>query len=103
MGGEEATYAQLLGGPVTDLNVMTRRGRRRSTLGRRILRAGLTLHTLEVITVLIPMESLRIEHEGVEQIVQPRDAVMLRGKSALQVTPNDTNTTLYIVEITTNK
>jgi len=97
--GELPAYAELLAGPVTDLNVMTRRGRFRSSIEAHTLSAPVTLHNNEVSTVLIATELVDVEYRGVEHKLQPRDAVLLRGESAARLACRAAPAIFYVIEI----
>lgn len=98
LAGELPVHAELKSGPVTDLNVMTRRGRIRSTLEPHPLSAPVTVHNSESSTVLIATELVDIEYEGVEHRLQARDAVLLRGESAARLAPRAAPAILYVIE-----
>jgi environmental stress-induced protein Ves len=97
--GELPAYAELVTGPVTDLNVMTRRGRFRSSIEAHTLSAPVTFHNSEVSTVLIATELVDIEYQGVEHKLQPRDAVLLRGESAARLASRAAPAIVYVIEI----
>lgn len=99
LAGELPTYAEVISGPVTDLNVMTRRGRFRSGIESRTLSAPVTVHNSAVSTVLIATELVDIEYQGVEHKLQPRDAVVLRGESAARLSPRAAPAIVYVIEI----
>jgi environmental stress-induced protein Ves len=97
--GELPAYAELVAGPVTDLNVMTRRGRFRSSIEAHTLSAPVTFHNNEVSTVLIATGLVDIEYQGVEHKLQPRDAVLLRGESAARLASRAAPAIVYVIEI----
>jgi uncharacterized protein len=97
--GELPAYAELVTGPVTDLNVMTRRGRFRSSIEAHTLSVPVTFHNNEVSTVLIATELVDIEYQGVEHKLQPRDAVLLRGESAARLASRAAPAIVYVIEI----
>jgi hypothetical protein len=97
--GELPAYAELIAGPVTDLNVMTRRGRFRSHIEAHTLSAPVTVHNNEVSTVLIATELVDIEYQGLEHKLQPRDAVVLRGASAARLASRAAPAIFYVIEI----
>jgi environmental stress-induced protein Ves len=99
LAGELQTYAELISGPVTDLNVMTRRGRFRSSIELRTLNAPVTVHNSEASTVLIATELVDVEYQGVEHKLQPRDAVVLRGESAARLASRAAPAIFYVIEI----
>jgi uncharacterized protein len=99
LAGELPTYAELISGPVTDLNVMTRRGRFRSTIEPHTLSAPVTVHNSESSTVLIATELVDVEYQGVEHKLQPRDAVLLRGESAARIAARASPAIVYVIEI----
>jgi environmental stress-induced protein Ves len=71
---DEETHAVLIGGPVTDLNVMTRRGR--------------VTHTVERIALSGPMET-SIE-QGTNLLFCAEGEVAIRGENEVQLGPRDT-------------
>ena len=99
LAGELPTYADVISGPVTDLNVMTRRGRFRSSIESRTLSAPVTVHNSAASTVLIATELVDVEYLGVEHKLQPRDAVVLRGESAARLSPRAAPAIVYVIEI----
>ena len=99
LAGELPAYAELIAGPVTDLNVMTRRGRFRSTIEAHTLSAPVMVHNNEVSTVLIATELVDIEYQGLEHKLQPRDAVVLRGASAARLASRAAPAIFYVIEI----
>jgi environmental stress-induced protein Ves len=99
LAGEMPVSAEVLSGPVTDLNVMTRRGLFRATIEARTLSAPVTVHNNESSTVLLATELVDVEYEGVEHKLQPRDAVLLRGERAPRLAPRSTPALVYVIEI----
>ena len=97
--GDLHAHAEVIAGPVTDLNVMTRRGRFRAAIEARTLSAPATIHNSETATVLLTTELIDIEYQGVEHKLQPRDAVLLRGSSAARLAPRASPANFYVIEI----
>ncbi|HTV80286.1 MAG TPA: HutD family protein [Steroidobacteraceae bacterium] len=100
LAGELAIQAEPTLAPVADLNVMTRRGRYRSSLQAQTLGAPVTIHNGASCTVLISTELIDIEYEGMEHRLQPRDAVLLRGTGAARLAPRAAPAIFYLIEIT---
>jgi uncharacterized protein len=98
LSGDVATYARPLVGPATDLNVMTRRGRYRSTLLRRALHAPLTVQTSEEHTVIVVTEPVSIEHQGSASVLQALDAVAFQGISNARLAPISGASVCYVID-----
>lgn len=99
LAGDLPTSAQLISGPVTELNVMTRRGVFRSTIESRHLSAPVTVHNAGLLTALIAPEIVQVEYPGIEHKLQPRDVVLLRGEGAARLAPRAAPTVFYVIEI----
>jgi uncharacterized protein len=100
LAGEMPVSAEVISGPVMDLNVMTRRGQFRASIEPHSLSAPVMFHNNESSTVLIATELVDVEYQGAEHKLQPRDAVLLRGESAARLAPRTTPALLYVIEIT---
>lgn len=92
------TTARLTGGPVTDLNVMTRRGSFRHRLSRHVAEGPLPEAAGE--RLLLALEPLGIATaEGLTGL-QPLDALLLDGPEKAEVLPAGDSAAFYLVEIT---
>lgn len=100
LAGELPVSAEVISGPVTDLNIMTRRGQFRAGIESHTLSAPVMVHNNESSTVLLATELVDVEYEGVEHKLQARDAVLLRGESAARLAPRATPALFYVIEIT---
>jgi environmental stress-induced protein Ves len=93
------TTARLTGGPITDLNVMTRRGAFRHRLTHHVTRDALALPETMGERLLLALEPLGVSTpEGLVGL-QPLDALMLDGALAAEVVPIGDEATFYLVEI----
>ena len=92
--------AEVLSGPVMDLNVIdpARPVPRHHQVHS--LSAPVTVHNGESSTVLIATEQVDVEYQGIEHKLQPRDAVLLRGESAARLAPSGPRPALFhLIEI----
>jgi environmental stress-induced protein Ves len=95
-----ATSADLLHGPITDLNVMTRRTRCRHRVRRRAA-AGREQLPLSAATTLVVCARgrARLTVDGAEQVLGPHDAAHIDGPSGAIHVAGDQRADLLIVEI----
>ena len=83
--GDTPVFAEPLGAPVTDLNVMTRRGRCSATLTRRTTGGSALLEPHPGgTTLVIALSDLRVQSGPLEVGLAPRDALVL-GEGAARV------------------
>lgn len=94
------TTARLTGGPVTDLNVMTRRGSFSHTLVRHVTERSLTLPETEGQRLLLALEPLGISTADGLIGLQPLDAVVLDRAEGAEVVPANESAAFYLVDIT---
>ncbi|MCD2181303.1 HutD/Ves family protein [Rhizobium sp. GN54] len=73
------TSARLTGGAITDLNVMTRRGLFRHTLGRIRPGSGPKLDTAHDWTLVLALADLEIVAAGTPFRLEPLDALLMEG------------------------
>jgi uncharacterized protein len=78
--GEVPVFAEPLGGSVTDLNVMTRRGRFSAALTRCTVAASLVLPADATTTLLIAGSALRLRCGPEDFALAPLDAMRLMGR-----------------------
>ncbi len=95
------TTARLAGGPITDLNVMTRRGASRHRLDRHVAEEAIALSPLAGTRLVLAVDPLGVSTaEGLIGL-QPLDALLLDGFEAAEVVPAGAKALFYTVEITT--
>jgi len=83
---DAATRARLIGGPIVDLNVMTRRGRFDHRITRHDIEGQATLTTgAEQAMVVFAGRGLRVDGEGFQADLDQYDALMLGGAQAFKV------------------
>lgn len=93
------TAARLIGGPVTDLNVMTRRGSFRHGLTRHVAEGPQPLPESGE-RLLLALDPLGVSTaEGLFGL-RPLDALVLDGSAGAQVMPAGESASFYLVEIT---
>jgi environmental stress-induced protein Ves len=83
--GDARTFAQPVEGPVTDLNVMTRRGRFRTRLAHRPLRHSRRLALRADTTLIIALSELTLRAEGADSTLSRLDAVRFDGAVQCEV------------------
>ncbi|MDX3973376.1 HutD family protein [Shinella sp.] len=94
------TTARLTGGPITDLNVMTRRGVFRHKLARHVAEGSLALAQSSGERLLLALEPLGVSTaEGLIGL-QPLDALVLDGSERAEVVSAGESAAFYLVEIT---
>lgn len=94
--------ARLLGGPITDLNVMTRRGRFDHRVVRHRVAAATEIRIAGDLALLLPQEAgLQVEGAGGAVALAAGDALMVEGKAALTLRAPAAGTplTCYLVEL----
>ena len=95
-----ATRAELLGGPITDLNVMTRRGRFLHRVRREQVGVARTLSIAGAPTLIVCADGrARLGAEGVEVFIGIRDTALLAGGTASLQVLGDPAASLLIVEL----
>jgi environmental stress-induced protein Ves len=93
------TSARLPGGPITDLNVMTRRGVFRHTLVHHVAEGAKALPASSGQRLLLALEPLGVSTaEGLVGL-QPLDALVLDGAEEVEVVPVGESAAFYLVEI----
>jgi len=94
------TTARLTGGPITDLNVMTRRGVFQHTLVHHVATGSDALPTSSGERLLLALTPLGVStSEGLVGL-QPLDALVLDGPETAKVLPVGEQAAFYLVEIT---
>ena len=94
------TTARLTGGPITDLNVMTRRGAFRHSLTHHIAEGSKVLRDSAGERLLLALSPLGVSTaEGLVGL-QPLDALVLDGSEKAEVLSAGESAAFYLVEIT---
>ncbi|MGO9804566.1 MAG: HutD family protein [Steroidobacteraceae bacterium] len=97
--GEVPVFAEPLGATVTDLNVMTRRGRCSATLTRRTTGESAVLELRGATTLLIALTELKVRSGPLEAELAPLDALAL-GDGTARVLPQGAGPASFeVVEI----
>lgn len=96
---EAPTAARLTGGPITDLNVMTRRGAFRHTLAHHRVASTHALPASAGQRMLLALEPLGVSTPNGLIGLQPLDALLLDGGEAADVVPAGEEATFYLAEI----
>jgi environmental stress-induced protein Ves len=94
------TTARLTGGPITDLNVMTRRGVFQHRLARHVAEGSLGLPATSGERLLLALEPLGVSTANGLIGLQPLDALVLNGSESAEVVSADESAAFYLVEIT---
>ncbi|OJU89735.1 MAG: hypothetical protein BGO06_12700 [Shinella sp. 65-6] len=94
------TSARLTGGPITDLNVMTRRGAFRHTLVRHVVEDSKALAASPGERLLLALDPLGVSTADGLIGLQPLDALLLDGCEAADVVPAGDRAAFHLVEIT---
>jgi environmental stress-induced protein Ves len=92
-----AVSAALVGGPVEDFNVMTRRGRFRHLLSRARVEAIVSLRPVGHVTLLVVAEGALVAVQGTatEQLAA-RDGLLLEGSAPVAITPSPSAEVLVV-------
>jgi environmental stress-induced protein Ves len=93
--GDSLTYAELVDGPLTDLNLMVRRGRRSGVLERLQLSDAVMVGGLGRETIVFALEAARIG----QQELGPLDAVLLELDESASLAPVGLNASVLIATI----
>lgn len=94
------TTARLTGGPITDLNVMTRRGVFQHRLARHVAEGSLSLPESSGERLLLAIEPLGVSTADGLIGLQPLDAVVLDVSEKAEVVAVSESAAFYLVEIT---
>ena len=93
------TGASLIAGPITDLNVMTRRTRMTHTVERLLISAAIDVQPADDATLVLCLDGELAVHGAAPARLGPLDAVLLgQGASRLRLEPAGT-VTLFVVRI----
>ncbi|GMB81522.1 HutD family protein [Shinella zoogloeoides] len=94
------TSARLAGGPITDLNVMTRRGAFRHRLLHNVAEDAIALPASLGERLLLALDPLGVSTPDGLIGLQPLDALVLDGSEQVEVVPAGDRAAFYLVEIT---
>ena len=94
------TTARLTGGPITDLNVMTRRGAFRHSLTHHVAEGSKTLRDCAGERLLLALSPLGVSTDEGLTGLQPLDAIVLDGSGKAEVIAAGEKASFYLVEIT---
>lgn len=98
-GGDALVYARPIAGTVTDLNVMTRRGRYSSALTLHEVRAALALASGATTTVVLALSPLAIHSAAGKWQLSRLDAVRCEANTPLTVVSQVEPARLYVIEM----
>ncbi|MGD9476898.1 HutD/Ves family protein [Shinella sp. G-2] len=93
------TTARLTGGPITDLNVMTRRGVFRHSLAHHVARGATALAASSGQRLLLALDPLGVTTPDGLMGLQPLDALVFDGAETAEVVPAGDSAAFYLVEI----
>ena len=93
------TTARLTGGPITDLNVMTRRGAFRHRLVRHVAQGVQTLPAASGERLLLALEPLGVSTADGLIGLQPLDALVFDGSETVEVLAAGDSAAFYLVDI----
>jgi environmental stress-induced protein Ves len=97
--GDIAVHAELLDGPVSDLNVMTRRGEWRSQLQRLIAEAPRATFRSADVSLVIALGPLVARNAGETVALAPGDAIRLAAREILTVEPVAPGAEVVVVDL----
>ena len=97
---DASTTARLPGGPITDLNVMTRRGVFRHRLTHHVADGSKTLGETSGERLILALEPLGVSTADGLVGLQPLDALVLVSAEEAEVVPAGASAAFYLVEIT---
>lgn len=98
-GGDVLVYARPIAGTVTDLNVMTRRGRFSSALTLHAIGTALTLAPTATTTMVLALTPLSIHSGAGEWQLSRLDAARCEGDASLTVAPHAGAARFYVIEM----
>jgi uncharacterized protein len=97
--GDVPVFADPVGGPVTDLNVMTRRGRFGCRFERRIAPASVRLTQRSGSCVIVALSELGVHCAAAHADLARLDALLMEGQSHCELSAPDACASLYLIEI----
>jgi len=98
--GETPVTAEPLGPRVTDLNVMTRRGRFEARLTRSSLAQAQTLSPALQATLILALSPLRVSYAQDELRLEELDAVLFERRRRCRLQPTGAAASYWLIEIT---
>lgn len=97
--GDVPVFAEPLGAPVTDLNVMTRRSRCAARLTRQPMQASAVLEPRPDTTLLVALGDLRVRGAGAELSLSALDALRIGRGSRCTITARSGPAAFQLIEI----
>ena len=97
--GDVPAFAEPLGGAVTDLNVMTRRGRFSARVTRHLVPGSTTLVLHPGTTVLLALSRLRIRCRATDAALVELDALLIEGEARCDIIAASGAAAYYVIEI----
>ena len=97
--GEVPAFAAPVGGPVTDLNLMMRRGRFDCRFERRLASAPLRLTPRSGTRVIVALSELIVRCAAEEADLAKLDALLIEGESRCEVIAQAAAASFYLIEI----
>ena len=97
--GDVPVEADVLAGPATDLNMMTRRGKVRGSLERLRIDAPAELAVSPTTIILTRTGGVGVIHRGRRHALSPDDAVMFEQSTTVRIEPGQ-KSSLFIVRVT---
>jgi uncharacterized protein len=100
--GDAVASAEVVRGPVTDLNVMTRRGRFRSRMTRHHTHGSVSIAFEPRTAIVIALTGMGLQQGAVQHQLEARDAALIEASSSGSFTVTAANAgaaTFYLVEL----
>ncbi len=98
--GDVPVHAEVLEGPVTDLNVMSRRGRYQTTMTRLRIEAAATIAVSKRTMIVLQSGAAALTFKGQGQGLQAQDAACFESQAAARVLVEPSEpTSLFVIEI----
>jgi environmental stress-induced protein Ves len=97
--GDVPAYAEPLGAPVTDLNLMTRRARCSASLRREFARAPVVLEPRADTTLLVALSDLRVRRAEIQLSLAALDALRIAPGPGCTIAPQAAAAAFHLIEI----
>jgi environmental stress-induced protein Ves len=97
--GEESVRAHPVGGPVTDLNIMTRRTKFSSSLVLHQTQHATVLATQPVTVLVVALTDLVLKAQSAEWHLSRLDAARIEGDSPCEILPRGNQARFYVARI----
>lgn len=97
--GEVPVYAEPLGAPVTDLNIMTRRSRCSARLRRKSTSESPVLELRANTTLLVALTDLIVRREGAELVLGELDALRIERGPGCTISARSGPVAFHVIEI----